>query len=222
MKNWIRLLALLAVGMVVGCGGDPNQQGAVGSVDKTGGSSSSSSAEWLAQEFTATRVEVGPDGAKVVAKGTITRAQQIARYDQRHGIIVSPDVAATQEASSCVDVDTTCADSELWIYDETDEEGTELCVYATGANAIADFGDALTYGCLGSWVFEGGLYFCTKTWIGSVRSYWPGDQDGFFFSATANCCSACGEFDVYGNAVNADSCEQSAGYLGLDGVCNGG
>ncbi len=106
--------------------------------------------------FTVTRAIVGPDGSfHVVGSFTETRAEQLTQRNKSANSSIQPDTV----------LDTTCADSDMWIYDQGRLQGNRLCLAGTGAVALSKF-----------------MYPIIGTWNERAKSFWAGVGPGDFYS----------------------------------------
>ena len=134
-----------------------------------------------------TVVHIDEDGVANVTVQKITRAEQEAEIAAReamtqsspgHREVMSPGQAASSGDvglhRSAINVDTGCAGSSLWMFDDYALTGNELCLYWHGVGNryenLADFG---------RWV-PMGRYYYLGNWDHAVRSFWAGDEYGMF------------------------------------------
>jgi hypothetical protein len=85
-----------------------------------------------------------------------------------------PQARSARSVSTDITQDSSCAGASLWLYD------ADHCPFAqpNAVNQICFIGVGT------AWLADYQRRFCTKTtcffpsWVGAVRSYWPGDQGG--------------------------------------------
>lgn len=111
--------------------------------------------------FTQTIVWWDADGHEQLATKQVTRRQQLdeiaAREADGSGVLRQAIIAA--EAS--------CASSDLWMYDQANRSGNQICLTGTGP---------LHETFLNNFTRPGG------TWKYNVRSFWAGEMSGYFSS----------------------------------------
>ncbi len=206
-RSALRLSALTALGL---CAGFITLSGC-GSADPVGSEPTGAQSEAATIERTIVRINA--DGTTTSTHEVITAAEHLEEVALREYL---QDPGSHTERSCmpptcCTPIcgDSSCASSDLWVYDATGETGNELCLYDAGSGratvSLSDFADG------------------SGTWSGKVRSYWPGVSTGFFGGGSdLYCPSTCRQFSSYGSATNANTCEQDADLLTLNGVCNPG
>jgi hypothetical protein len=124
------------------------------------------------QVFTSTSIQVNADGTTVVKQTPITLAQELAENAAREAShpTSANGVGSTSEA---IVRDTGCFASSLWLYDHTNRTGNRLCLVGNGTATLGSYTRYCSPGTQYS-------YPTCYTWSGSVRSYWPGYEDGGF------------------------------------------
>src|SRR3954451_16417909 len=77
-------------------------------------------------QFTVTQVVLENGVARVVATSTVTRAEQVRLAEQR---LRAAEAGVTRLALA---EDVTCYNDDLWMYDQYNSQGNELCLSGTG------------------------------------------------------------------------------------------
>jgi hypothetical protein len=160
-------VGLLGASALAGCGA----QGTVDGTDE-------------AEVFTSTSVYVDSNGEVKTETVPITLAQEL-RENAARAALVNGEPAqngAVGEAQQAIGYDSACSGSSLWIYDNgggSDGTGNRVCF-----KYDASQGDAL----LGNYCRTGKICIrnSAATWYHQVRSYWPGNFAGAFWSDTYN------------------------------------
>lgn|SRR5678815_443981 len=127
--------------------------------------------------FTRTIVHLSGDTIVSYYTTSITAADKRAGEVYRHAGLTPSANITTQTVLA----DASCVNSDMWLFDQENEGGNELCLYA----------DTLPS--------TGNLAFFFKfprqpyNWVGQIRSWWAGNQAGYFYEFCANCLhnSAC-------------------------------
>ena len=147
--------------------------------------------------YTVTRVTLRDNLPATVLVSTIRRSQQLA------GRTSSRDVRPTQT----VEQDGNCYATNLWVYDETGETGNEICFYNNSTSAAsASLHNFCRIYQFGSCIFD---------WASAVRSYWPGDDGGYFRESSVE--FGYEYFSAGGSKTNAGTYAQNANIIGLNG-----
>jgi hypothetical protein len=151
----------------------------------------------------------------------ITRAEQLAEQAAREAAEAREGEAGLGEAAQAITYDGACSGTALWIYDKTTGYGNQICFFGTGTANLSNY---IRYVC-SSWT-------CYKgNWASAVRSYWPGNEGGYFLMANGGIVGR-EYFRIWGPFTNAGYYAQNASVVALncipgsqacsDGnVCNG-
>lgn len=126
-----------------------------------------------------TIVQFAPDGTLQPIYETVTVAQQQAEQAARAAFLeASRNGLIQSQALPSLHVDGGCAGASLWLFDQANLAGNELCLFkaATDDMAWLDLGTL----CRGS--------FCLATWANAVRSLWAGSDPGSLQSCTSTLC----------------------------------
>jgi|GEM_PF-5328942 len=127
-----------------------------------------------------TVVHLNGEDEPTVMVQEITRAEQRRQVEARlanlHRKDKSPEgIASTKQAIS---EDYDCNSSSMWMFDEENLQGNEICFYGPGTASL--------------WNYHRGRYFCPiepfspdcewlNSWATATRSYWSGIESGSFF-----------------------------------------
>ena len=126
-----------------------------------------------------TIVQFAPDGSIQPIYETVTVAQQQAEQAARAAYLEASSKGQIQpQALPSLHVDGGCAGASLWLFDQANLGGNELCLFkaATDDMAWLDLGTL----CRGP--------FCFTTWANAVRSLWAGSNPGSLQSCTSTLC----------------------------------
>ncbi|WP_163998816.1 hypothetical protein [Pyxidicoccus caerfyrddinensis] len=131
--------------------------------------------------FSQTILRERPDGTMSQETTFITREEQLAQIEARDALVRSLGARVTQQDLDDLLIDSGCAGSSLWLFDQTSRTGNQLCLYKqAGADA--------------AWLNLGTVirkftnpYFVT--WANAVRSLYSGVHPGALQSCTATSCS---------------------------------
>lgn len=158
--------------------------------------------------YTRTIVHLAEDGTERVVQVQITRAEQLREQAERVAV-ASGEHEGLGTAAQAITQDSSCAGSSMWIFDQTNLAGNEICFHGAGSAFLGNY--CRTAGC-------------GSTWNHAVRSYWSGNEDGLFsYYGSFECGSShgtCDQFSTYQQQTTASSCEQNAGYIGLSRTCS--
>jgi hypothetical protein len=163
-----------------------------------------------------TVVRRNADGTESVKVQTIPRAQQIAEMKQRAQTLAAAAAARAEglgTTQQAIVEDTSCEGSSLWIFDATVGSEESGWTYGYGdlygsENEICFYGEGTAYLQSYEWSFSE-LSHETTSWSGQVRSYWPGNESGFF-EWIDNDLYLDEDFSAGANATNAGSFAQHA------------
>lgn len=112
-----------------------------------------------------TVVRLAPDGTQTVDEDFITPAEQRDEIAARDA-----QLAQGRGAESAIAVDDGCGGSSLWIYDNVNQTGNEVCFYGAGTAYLSYYRRSV---CAGSTCYFG-------NWMNAVRSYYAGSSGGRF------------------------------------------
>ena len=126
-----------------------------------------------------TIVRFSPDGTVEPTFQTVTVAEQQAELAARAAAIAALRTGGETQALPTLKVDGGCAGSSLWLFDQANLGGNELCLFKAPADDMA-------------WLDLGTLCrtptrLCA-TWANAVRSLWAGTHPGSLQSCTATLC----------------------------------
>lgn len=153
------------------------------------------------------------DGSETVNTYEITREQaslDLAAFRARQDPSI-PKATSTDgigKTSSAVVQDSSCAGADMWLYDQTNFAGNEICFYSNtgGTPDTAYLSDYCRV-----WLGTGLLRHCVATWQGSVQSWYSGADPGAFIgTAPLGCVSY---FRTYQSYPVADACVYSANQM---------
>jgi hypothetical protein len=124
-----------------------------------------------------TIVQFAPDGSMQPIYEVVSVAQQQAEQAARAAFLEASRKGQSQ-ALPTLHVDGGCAGASLWLFDQANLGGNELCLFkaATDDMAWLDLGTL----CRGP--------FCFTTWANAVRSLWAGSDPGSLQSCTSTLC----------------------------------
>lgn len=150
--------------------------------------------------ITQTVVHTNPDGTQSVTTYRLTRAQQAAEVAAR----MARDTAAASGdgrfATQKDALDTSaCSGSAIWVFDNTNQTGNEICFDGLGAVTLANY-CRITY-C--------NAFYCSclSNWAGAVRSFWAGQWKGYWYNPSNFCTYY---YAKYERDDTVDACTQSA------------
>src|SRR5215470_10274751 len=114
------------------------------------------------ETFMLTSVWIAPDGTTRVVQRPITAAEQAAQQEAR-------ERAEAGLPAPLVSRDSACEPSSLWLYDQPNRRGNQICLVGSGDVSLATFKGR----------------FCTATtcynWVlTSPGSFWAGKEPGHF------------------------------------------
>jgi hypothetical protein len=113
-----------------------------------------------------TVVVLSPDGTPTISTDFITPAAQRAESAARAAAQARPPGAQPRDIA----VDGSCGASSLYIYDQPNRTGNEICFVGGGETFLSQYPRTF---CTPTACY-------TSTWQGAVRSYWAGVQSGYF------------------------------------------
>jgi len=125
-----------------------------------------------------TIVRLGPDGQLEQRTEAITVTEQQAEQTARAAYVEALR-DGTRPSPQVILTDAGCAGADMWLFDQANLAGNELCLFRSGLDPLGDereFG--LICRSLG----------CLLTWNGAIRSLWAGSDRGFFFHCTPTLC----------------------------------
>jgi hypothetical protein len=139
------------------------------------GSSAPAQADDPSAVVSRTIVHLSADGTKKVTTETVTRAAQLEEIAARTAYLQGTqtgggNVGAT--SSALLTEDLGCAGSSLWLFDQPNLQGNEICFKGPGEGDLFDYTDVICG--------KGMPYCAIVTWSGSVRSLWAGVDSGYF------------------------------------------
>jgi len=160
-----------------------------------------------AEVFTRTIVTLHEDGTETVELREVTLDAQLGDQHLREVRLVG-EYEGLGTAADAISRDTGCAGSAIWIFDQANLTGNEICFVGAGTVDLEAY-------CLNG--------ACSDRWGQNVRSYWAGVDSGLFSIGAGFTCGSsqgtCQEFAPYQKSTTAYSCEQQARYLGLQRRC---
>jgi hypothetical protein len=135
-----------------------------------------------------TIVRVSPDGSFEQTFETITLAEQQAELVARAAFVDASRSDASgaktlPQTLSILGVDHGCAAASLWLFDQPQLGGNELCLFKASA-------DDQAWLDLGTLCRSSPPSRCAGLWAGAVRSLWAGTDPGSLLSCTVNLCNA--------------------------------
>jgi hypothetical protein len=169
------LVAAVAGVCAIGCAGGDVASGAPGAPDI----------------IYRTIVQLAPDGSSTQTMEAITVAEQQAEIAARAALVETSRSGgggkAHSQALPTLGVDTGCAAADLWLFDQSNLAGNELCLFKAASDDMAwlDLGTRCRT-----------LRFClgpgdgTGTWANEVRSLWAGADPGSLQSCTNTLCTS--------------------------------
>ncbi|QSQ19160.1 hypothetical protein JY651_27855 [Pyxidicoccus parkwayensis] len=172
MKRTNTWMMVCAFGLMVGCGGPLEEEAAPPEVP-----------EGQEQEelFTQTIVRQLADGTMTQETTFITRKEQLAQLAEREALLKSLGKGVTQQDLDDLVTDGSCAGSSLWLFDQTNLAGRQLCLYK---QAGASQGWLSLTSIIRYFDGVGSIY----TWSGAVRSLWAGQHPGSLLCCTSTLC----------------------------------
>lgn len=159
-------------------------------------------------QLTRTIVTLAADGREHVEVQPLTRREQLAEIAAREASEARRAAARAQGlgvAEEPIQYDGSCLGSSLWVYDNADRSGNEICFFGQG---IASLGSYSRWVCTPAWTCY------QSTWSAAVRSYWPGNEDGYFEYFLGD-LGLTESFNAFGPATNAGNLAQQATLLVL-------
>jgi hypothetical protein len=125
-----------------------------------------------------TIVHVNADGTYEQTFETVTMAQHQAEIDARLALMEASR-SATGVHSDIVALDASCAAADLWLFDQVNLGGRQLCMFLRDeSSAFLDLGRFLRFGPTGP----------IGTWSDAVRSLWAGVTPGNLTACTPTLC----------------------------------
>ncbi|NRD63505.1 hypothetical protein HRD49_17275 [Corallococcus exiguus] len=157
-----------AVGLLMGCGGEPEDALTQAPEGQEDGLVSQTILRQL------------PDGTLSQETKFITREEQRAQVAAREALFQRRGDGVTQQDLDDLVVDGGCAGSSLWLFDQTSRQGNQLCLY----KQVGAYQGWLNLGTIIR-RFDGTRLL---TWAGAVRSLYSGSHPGSLLYCTANLC----------------------------------
>jgi hypothetical protein len=166
--------------------------------------------------FTRTVVELTPGHPPAVAVVPVTLEEQQARIDQAKPDTIRSRTVTPSCSNPGVVADTSCKGEDLWLFDQPNHKGNELCVRNMNSCeldaglvpwstlVLSDMGRECTY------LPPHGVV-CFSNWSGAVRSLWAGDQGAVFFGPGSSEESV----KAWQQELTVSAVVQSAGAVGL-------
>jgi hypothetical protein len=127
-----------------------------------------------------TIVRFAPDGSLAPTYETITVAQQQAEQAARTAYVEALRSGEPAPPLPQLMIDGGCAGASLWLFDQANLAGNELCLFKAA-------GDDMAWLDLGT-VCRG--LFCFQSWNNAVRSLWAGSNPGSLQACTTTLCWA--------------------------------
>lgn len=160
-----------------------------------------------AEVFTRTIVTLHDDGTETIELRDVTLEEQLGDQHLRELRLGSQHDGLGTTADA-ITRDSGCAGSAIWIFDQANLTGNEICFVGAGVVDLENY-------CR--------TYRCGDRWGQNVRSYWSGVDFGLFSIGSGFTCGGgqgtCSNFSQYEQVTTADSCEQQARFLGLQMTC---
>jgi len=125
-----------------------------------------------------TIVRFSHDGSPESTVEAITTAQQQAELAARAALVEARTSGKIHaEALPSLGIDSGCAGASLWLFDQANLAGNELCLFKAAADDAA-------------WLDLGSLCATPNCWANAVRSLWAGADPGALQSCTRTLCYA--------------------------------
>jgi hypothetical protein len=124
-----------------------------------------------------TTVKFSPDGHLEQRFEVVTPDQQRADNAEREAYIAARE-RGTQHLLPTLGVERVCSGDSLWLYDQANRGGNQLCLIKAAADDMA-------------WLDLGTICrtpLCLSTWNNAVRSLWAGVDPGSLQACTATLC----------------------------------
>ncbi|NOK22684.1 hypothetical protein [Corallococcus carmarthensis] len=168
MKHSSPWMLVCAVGLLLGCGGPPEDS----PPDVSEGQQDA--------RISQTLIRALPDGTMAQETTFITRAEQRAQLEAREALLRNLGAGVTQQDLDDLAIDGGCAGSSLWLFDQAGRQGNQLCLYkqAGAPQGWLNLGTVIRI-----WSSPRLL-----TWAGAVRSLWSGVHPGSLQYCTATLC----------------------------------
>ena len=163
-----------------------------------------------AEVFTRTIVTLHDDGTETIELRDVTLEEQLGDQHLRQ-LRLGGQHDGLGTTSDAITKDSGCAGSAIWIFDQVNLTGNEICFVGGG---VVD---------LNNYCRTSSNNLCFDRWSYDVRSYWAGVDMGLFSIGSGFTCGSgqgtCSNFTQYEKVTTADSCEQQARFLGLQMLC---
>jgi hypothetical protein len=147
-----------------------------------------------------TVVRLNADGSSTVSTKEITRAQQQAEVAARLAALKPRQSSGIGVREDAISVDSDCVASSMWMFDNYNYAGGEICFYGQGTATLSDYW---------RFVLDGGEVVIGN-WQAATKSYFAGTEQGAFhgppFDELFAYCSEA--FGPWGYAQAAGQCAQ--------------
>jgi uncharacterized protein YnzC (UPF0291/DUF896 family) len=161
MKRSNPWMLVSAVGLLWACGGPPedvSQEAATG--DSEG-------------RISQTIIRQLPDGTVTQETHFITEAERQAQFEAREEYLRRLRSGQPQQLMANLVIDSGCAGSSLWLFDEPNRQGRQLCLYKNPADTYAFISLRSVLRYLTPTIPQRRVY-----WTAAVRSLWAGVDAG--------------------------------------------
>ncbi len=170
------------------------------------------------QEDPAVTTEAGQNLDAVVTRTIVhlrgsdepdVKTDQITRKEQLGEIADHENRRRPQQAgllNQGISTDSSCGDSDMWMFDQTNFTGNEICFYNAGTATLANY---VRYEVLRLYPLLPIYYY----WETATRSYEAGSESGYFSGACEFCEAPFNAWDAPGSV---DSNTQNSYYLTLN------
>lgn len=140
------------------------------------------------------------------------------RGAKESSVATATPVGGLGTSASAIATDSACAGSSIWLYDQLNRVGNQLCLVGSGtldlsticaqySNIYDPFGRVIGSYCSKYW-------FTPSTSSSAIRSYWPGAARGSILEEPAGACAqTCTAWDDWGMAVDYVSCGAKGRWL---------
>ncbi|RJS27407.1 hypothetical protein DRW03_03315 [Corallococcus sp. H22C18031201] len=114
-----------------------------------------------------------PGGELTQETTYITRAEQLAQIAAREEYVRQIQSGAPRQLMAGLTIDSGCAGSSLWLFDQPNRTGRQLCLYKNPAEdyAFIDLGRVIRY-------YSPQPFPILLFWTAAVRSLWAGEDAG--------------------------------------------
>ncbi|MCP3097853.1 hypothetical protein LZ198_03075 [Myxococcus sp. K15C18031901] len=162
MKRSLPWMLAGVVGLWMGCGGPPEEQGQEGAPEEQEGLISQTILRQL------------PDGTVTQETRYITPEERQAQFDAREEYARRLRSGMPQQMMESLVIDDGCAGSSLWLFDQPNRLGRQLCLYKNPVDTYA----FINLGSIIRYIVPGSPLPRIYTWTAAVRSLWSGVDAG--------------------------------------------